>query len=104
MDHELLASSDPATCDGAVSRAVEALGLARHASDPDSIHVTVHEDADRVGRVVFVINASGEATLARVSMADASWRDVLDGDATTSRDGVLEIHMRPWSVRMLARS
>lgn len=101
---ELLEATDPASADEAVSRAVEALGLARFASDPDPIHVTVHEDDAGEIRVVFVINPSDDHHLARVTLGvDARFHDPIDDSVTRAEDGLLEIRMRPKTVRMLLR-
>ena len=101
---EVLEKTDPASAAAAVSRAVEALGLPHYASDPDGIQVTVHHDEAGEMRVAFVINATAADVVARITLgADGSWRDLLDGGSTRSEDGLLELRVKPHSVRMLAR-
>lgn len=98
-------ATDPATADLLVARAMEELGLPSYASDPDPIQVTVHEDDAGEARVVFVINPSDDDLVARVTLgADASWRDPIDTLTTTSERGVLEVRVRPKTVRMLLRA
>ena len=68
------------------------------------MQATVHEDDDGVARVVFVLNASSEHLVARVTLGtEADWQDVLEEGSTRSADGVLELRIRPKTVRMLAR-
>ena len=101
---ELLERTDPASADAAVSRAVEGLRLPRYASDPDPIQVTVHHDEDGEMRVAFVINPTSSDLVARVTLGvDGSWRDLLEGDCTQSKDGLLELRVKPHTVRFLAR-
>lgn len=105
LDVELVHGSDPAAADEAVARALEALELPRYPSDPDGIYATVHENDAGEARVVFVINPSDVDHVARVTIGvDAAWRDALDGDETRSEAGVLELRVRPKTVRMMARS
>jgi hypothetical protein len=88
-----------------VASALEALRLPRYASDPDGIRVTVHHDSEGELRVAFVINASDSDLVARVTLGvDGSWRDLLEGGSTRSADGLLELRVKPHSVRMLARA
>jgi beta-galactosidase len=102
---EVLERADPATADAAVARALEELQLPRYASDPDGIHVTVHHDPEGELSVAFVINASDSDLVARVTLGvDGSWRDLLEGGTTRSADGLLELRVKPHSVRMLARA
>ena len=95
---------DPASADAEVSRAVEALGLPSFACDPDPVRATVHEDADGVARVVFVINPGETDVMARVSLGvEADFEDPIDPLRTRSDRGVLELRVKPYTVRMLLR-
>ncbi len=99
---EVLEASDPASADAAVSQALETLALPSYASDPDGIQVTVHHDEADELRVVFVINPTESDLVARVTLGlDAPWRDLLDGGTTRSTDGLLELRVKPLTVRML---
>jgi beta-galactosidase len=106
---ELVEASDPATADATVARAVAELGLTTFACDPTGVQAAVHEDDAGVARVVFVLNASDEHLVAQVTLGtEADWEDALGtssmtGGSTRSRDGVLELPVRPRTVRMLAR-
>lgn len=102
---ELVEATDPASADAAVSRALDVLGLPRFASDPDPIRTTVHQDAAREVRVVFVLNPSDDDHLARITLGlDATFRDAMDDTVTRSQGGLLELRMRPKTVRMLIRA
>jgi beta-galactosidase len=94
----------PAAADAAVSRAIEALALPTYACDPEGVFVTVHEDADGVPRVLFVLNPGDRDIVARVSAGHERARatDVLDDTTFESQSGTLEIRMKPRTVRMLA--
>lgn len=93
---------DPAEADAAVSKAIEELSLPTYACDPSSIHATVHEDADGLPRVLFVLNGSHEDVNARVTIGTRpeSAIDVFDGSHTRVEHGHVELRMRPKSVRM----
>jgi beta-galactosidase len=54
-----------------VAKRIEELGLPAFPVDPDEVKMTVHEDADGVPRVVFVMNPSTHDLVARVSVRDA---------------------------------
>ncbi len=104
LEVALVAGSDPASADEAVAQALEVLDLPRHACDPDGIYATVHENDAGEARVVFVINPSDVDQVARLTLGvDARWRDALEGDETRSEQGVLELRVRPKTVRMMAR-
>jgi len=101
---ELIEGSSAAVVGAAVSRAVEALSLPTFPCEPDGVHATVHVDEAGEPRVVFIINAGAEHVGARVAVGlDADWRDLLGEGGTRSSAGVLEVAIRPRSVRMLAR-
>ncbi len=101
---ELVECRDPAAADQVVSARIASLGLPSFASDPDVVFATVHEDAAGEARVVFVLNPTGDDLVARTTLGvDATWLDMMTGRETRSERGVLEIRMRPRTVRMLAR-
>jgi len=102
VDVEWLHRHDPASADAGVSRAVEALGLPSYACDPDPVHATVHEDTSGRPRVVFVINPSESDVMAQVSLGfEADLEDPIDAFRTRSDRGVLELRVKPCTVRML---
>lgn len=86
-----------------VSHAVDLLGLPTQACDPHTVLVTVHEDADGHARVVFVLNPNDRHVAARVRCGFVASRmvDVLDETEFPVMSGVLEVALRPRSVRML---
>lgn len=94
---------DSASAQSAVGQAVDLLGLPTHACDPSDVLVTVHEDSSGIVRVIFVINASERHVVARVRGAfDGSpVIDAVDETEFDGESGVLEVAMRPRSVRML---
>lgn len=97
-----LHGSDPRTVDEAVAQHLEKLDIPLYACDPDAICATLHEDATGAPRVAFVINDGDAEVVARVTLGvDATWEDVLAGDAHQSDQGMLELRMRPHTVRML---
>lgn len=101
---ELIEGSSAAVVGAAVSRAVEELGLSTHPCEPDGIYATLHEDEEGEVRVVFVINPTEQDVGARVALGvEARWRDLLGEGETTSAQGVLEVRVRPRSVRMFGR-
>jgi len=94
----------PAAADAAVSHAIETLELPTYACDPDSVFVTVHEDAAGAPRVLFVLNPGDRDVVARVSAGVPRTRaqDLIDDAVFEARSGTLEIRMKPRTVRMLA--
>ncbi|MEM9692351.1 MAG: hypothetical protein AAGA56_07390, partial [Myxococcota bacterium] len=97
-------SDAPALADAAVARAVADLDLCSYAADPDPLHVTVHHDGDGEIRVAFVIKATDEDLVGRVTIGvDDTWSDPIETMNTRSERGVLELRLRPHSVRMLIR-
>jgi beta-galactosidase len=68
---ELEALADPARADVLVARRIDELSLPAYPVDVPDVHVTLHEDADGVPRVVFVMNPTGEAVLATIGLGRA---------------------------------
>ncbi len=94
---------DPAAVDAAVARAIQELSLPTFASDPDGIYVTVHEDENGVPRVLFVIHPGTDDVVARVTVPPTVNRaqDTMDESEAMAFRGVIEVRMKPKSVRML---
>ena len=65
---ELEPLEDPSRADALVARRIDELGLAAYPVDPPDVHVTVHEDASRTPRVVFVMNPTDKRILATVGL------------------------------------
>jgi len=100
----LVIHDDPAAAHAAVSRSIDALGLATTECDPEGIFATVHEDALGVPRVMFLLNPGAGDVVARVTVAPSVRRatDVIDDLSFDAQRGALEVRMKPHSVRMLA--
>lgn len=98
-----LLGADPRAVDAAVAAAVESLALPTWSADPDGVHCTVHEDADGVPRVLFVIRGGDGDGLARVTVGAEVRRahDPLEDRTIVVHAGVLELRMPPRTVRML---
>jgi beta-galactosidase len=60
---------DVARADLLVARRIDELGLPTWPTDPIDAHVTIHEDAAGVPRVVFVMNPTANDLVVRVSLA-----------------------------------
>jgi len=95
-------TSDPRAIDAAVTCAVRELGLPTWSSDPDGVHVTVHEDAEGRPRVLFVIQPDGRDRQARIALGAGVKRaiDLLGDEVTGVSGGVLELRVPPRSGRM----
>jgi beta-galactosidase len=62
---------DPARADALVAKYVEELSLPSYPINPNDCHVTVHEDAEGVPRVAFVMNPENQAVAATVGLGKA---------------------------------
>lgn len=103
IDH--LARTDPGAVDEVVAHHLETAGLTLYACDPDGVLATVHEDEAGEPRVAFAINTTDADLVARITLErDCDWEDVLDGEHLRSERGVVEVRLRPATVRMLART
>lgn len=96
-------ASDPREIDAAVTEAVRALALPTWSSDPEGVHVTVHEDAEGRPRVAFVIQPEPRDRQVRIALGASVKRvvDLFDDHALGVPGGVLELRVAPRSVRML---
>ncbi len=98
---------DGERADALVARHVEELALPTYPVDPPDVHVAVHEDAEGVPRVVFVMNPTAHDVVARVSVRGArALRDLLtperkDARVTRAIAG-FEIAVPSRTVRMFA--
>jgi beta-galactosidase len=89
----------------AIARAVESarasLELARLASEPDDVRVTLHCDKHGTPRVLFAINATEVGIDSRIAAAGARRAvDLFDGTTFRPRSGMLDLALAPRSVRM----
>lgn len=100
-----IARTDPRAVDEVVAHHLEAIDLPLYACDPDGVLATVHENAAGEPRVAFAINTTDTDLVARITLdCDCAWEDVLDGERLRSERGVLEVRLRPATVRMFART
>jgi beta-galactosidase len=104
---EVEALDDGARAGELVAKRIEELGLPAFPVDPEEVKMTVHEDADGVPRVVFVMNPSPHDLVARVSVRDA--RTLVDlltpspSDARVTKGiGGFEVSAPARTVRMFA--
>lgn len=106
VDHEVVLGTDPSTIEGAVAQAIQALRLTTYSCDPDGVYATVHEDEDGVARVAFVINPSDADVTARVTLDKSTLvaTDLLKSETIRLGAGMLEVHVKPKSVRFLGLS
>jgi beta-galactosidase len=108
---EVSKRTDPRTVDELVARHVESAGIRPLANEPEGVFSTVHEDPAGQQRVAFVLNSTDHELVARVALgpdaedeSDMIWKDALDGERLRTHAGILEVRIRPQSVRMLARA
>lgn len=93
---------DPETMAAAVARARERLSLETISVEPSDIRVTVHHDRNGIPRVLFVINATRDAKLARVASRGASAAtDLFDGRTFRASFGAFELPVPSHGVCML---
>jgi beta-galactosidase len=99
----LALTADPREIDLAVTEAVRALELPTWSCDPDTVHVTIHDDAEGRPRVAFVIQPDARDRQVRVALGKGVRRaiDLFDDHVSSVQDGVLELRVAPRSVRML---
>jgi beta-galactosidase len=102
----LVCPADPLALDAAVADAARLLGLPSTPADPDTVFVTVHEDAAGRPRVVFLINPGEHDVVARASIPGlapgAQVTDLLT-KAELSLDGpTLEARVPAKTVRVLS--
>ena len=105
----VLAPNDPAGMEALVADAIDRLELPTYSVDHDGVFATVHEDEGGRAKVLFLINPTSldigvSVTLraAAGSPALVEATDVLRDETFKIRDAVLEIRVKPKTVRMLA--
>jgi beta-galactosidase len=94
----------PAAADAAVSRAIDELSLPTYACRPESVFATLHEDTSGEPRVVFVLNPGDSDVVATVTVGARILHaaDALEDERFDVQNGVLEVRMKPRTVRMIA--
>lgn len=65
---EVEALVDPSRADVLVARRIDELGLPAYPVDVPDVHVALHEDAEGIPRVAFVMNPTDEAVVATVGL------------------------------------
>jgi beta-galactosidase len=101
---EIEALEDIARADALVARRIDELGLPTWPVDPPDVHVTVHEDAEGLPRVVFVMNPTAAEVVARVSLKGVGeLMDLLGERARVARvGGAFEVAVPARVVRIMA--
>jgi beta-galactosidase len=93
---------DLARADALVARRIDELGLPTWPVDPVDAHVAIHEDAGGAPRVVFVMNPTASAVVARASLAGVgALVDALGEGRVVRSGGALEVSVPARSVRMM---
>jgi beta-galactosidase len=91
-----------ARADALVARRIDELELPTFPVDPIDAHVAVHEDADGVARVVFIMNPTLTDVVARASLAGvAALTDALGEGRVARAGGALDVSVPARSVRMM---
>lgn len=102
-DFPVLLEQEPARLEVAFERALRYLDLPRLDATPSELHVTVHQDASAVPRVLCVINPTSDPVRGRVGAVGASAADdLLDGSTFHASVAGFELEVAARSVRMLA--
>jgi beta-galactosidase len=93
---------DLARADALVARRIDDLALPTWPVDPIDAHVTVHEDAAGVARVVFVMNPTAIDVVARASLAGVgALVDAMGEGRIVRAGGALEVSVPARSVRVM---
>jgi beta-galactosidase len=94
---------DLARADALVARRIDELGLPTWPVDPIDAHLAMHEDADGVPRIVFVMNPTAQDLPVRASLAGVdALVDALGEGRVTRTGGAFEVQAPARTVRMLA--
>jgi beta-galactosidase len=100
---EIEALDDIARADVLVARRIDELHLPTWPVDAPGVHVTVHEDAAGVPRVVFVMNPTADEVVARISLAGVNALVDLLGEGRVARaGGAFEVTVPSRVVRIMA--
>jgi beta-galactosidase len=93
---------DMARADALVARRIDDLALPTWPIEPIDVHVTVHEDASGVARVVFLMNPTLTDVVARTSLAGVGALSDALGEGRIARSGgTLEVSVPARSVRIM---
>jgi beta-galactosidase len=93
---------DLARADALVAKRIDELGLPTWPVDPIDAHVAIHEDADGVARVAFVMNPTAGDLVVRVSLAGVEALVDATGEGRVVRSGgAFEMHVPARSIRMM---
>lgn len=105
-DVPVLCEADPGAVEALVARAIDRLDLPTHAIDPDGVYATFHEDVEGNPRVLFLVNPSDADCGVRVTIDRRiqTATDLLKDQTHAVVDGVLDIRVKPKTVRMMALS
>jgi beta-galactosidase len=99
---EIESLDDLARADALVARRIDDLSLPTWPVDPIDAHVAVHEDANEVPRVVFVMNPTAQDLTVRVSLAGIDALVDALGDGRVARTGgAFEVPTPARTVRMM---
>jgi len=93
---------DMARADALVARRIDDLALPTWPIEPIDVHVTVHEDASGLARVVFLMNPTLTDVVARTSLAGVGALSDALGEGRIARSaGTLEVSVPARSVRIM---
>jgi beta-galactosidase len=99
---EIESLDDLARADALVARRIDELGLPTWPVDPAGAHIAVHEDDQRLPRVVFVMNPTSTDLVARVSLAGIEALGDAMGEGRIARvGGAFEVPVPARVVRMM---
>ncbi|HEX7668997.1 MAG TPA: beta-galactosidase [Polyangiaceae bacterium] len=92
----------PATLAELVKTTITELAVPRLIASPETIHTTLHHDAEGRPRVLFLLNGGGTPVPARVHVSGVTRAmDALTGENATVVGGHIEVTVPPHTVRML---
>src|SRR5580658_6404434 len=93
---------DLARADALVARRIDELALPTWPVDPIDVHVSVHEDAAGVAKVVFLMNPTTSDIVARASLAGVGALSDAMGEGRIARSGgALEVTVPARSARLM---
>ncbi|HEX4338652.1 MAG TPA: beta-galactosidase [Polyangiaceae bacterium] len=93
----------PSTLSELIATTLTDLRIAPLAAEPEAIRTTLHVDTEGRPRALFVINATGDELVAKVSVAGAKTAsDPMSGEAMKVDDGNVSVVVPARTVRLLA--
>lgn len=100
----VVCGDDPGAVEALVARAIDKLSLPTYAVDPDNVYATVHEDSAGKPRVLFLINPTDADCAARVTLSPSltTATDLLKDQVHAIENGIVDVRVKPKTVRMLA--